>query len=150
MLTLWVHVWMITRRMRNVIKRSVWGRLAQLVSVLGQWSKGPWFETRIGQWPYFESHYHQLVRWCQYMWPVAPNMLGVCGRNAITINHTINPTSVQFEGSMAQSTRGLEVQSIRKHVDYLCTSDHVPYTSLRSMTWCSLWEFKVIWNISLL
>jgi hypothetical protein len=40
--------------------------LAQLVSTLGQWSKGPWFETRIGQSPYFEPHYYQLVCWCQY------------------------------------------------------------------------------------
>jgi hypothetical protein len=28
-------------------------RLEQLISALGQWSKGLWFETRIGQWPYF-------------------------------------------------------------------------------------------------
>jgi hypothetical protein len=24
------------------------------------------FDNRIGQSPYFEPHYHQLVRWCQY------------------------------------------------------------------------------------
>jgi hypothetical protein len=64
----------------------VLARLVQVVSALGQRSKGPWFETRIGQWPYFEPHQHQLVRWCQYN-VISPSGLicfGVCGRKAIT------------------------------------------------------------------
>jgi hypothetical protein len=40
-------------------------RLEQLVS---SWASDRKVvgSNRTGQWPYFESHYHQLVCWCQY------------------------------------------------------------------------------------
>jgi hypothetical protein len=41
----------------SLISLFVWARLAQLVSVLGQWSKGRWFETRIMGW--------DLVEWLE-------------------------------------------------------------------------------------
>jgi hypothetical protein len=69
---------------------TLWARLAQFVRALGQWSKGPWFETRIGQWPYFEPHYHQLVRWCQYnvtMYQQPLICISVGGRKATTDKH---------------------------------------------------------------
>jgi hypothetical protein len=31
---------------------------------LGQWSKGRWFESRIGHLPYFVPNNQQLIRWC--------------------------------------------------------------------------------------